>query len=487
MRMDDAYASGPKVFVVAAKADLTPYLLRTYDISSDTGAEEGSRECAVWEAGMATSAAPTYFPAVPLRSGVQLVDGGVIANNSVQMALKEATLQIPEWMGRSIGCIVSLGCGRQKSSVRSGGTTSGQAPGALDLVKLFREAATEVERTHQLMLTELRQPKPDHPSQDSKWWWKSGPDHPDPKLRGTLYARINPKVQYHSEIEMDTKVDEELDVLQHSAESWSGFADCAHERGTVRTNAGLYARELQQKLLPKAGQPGLRILSIDGGGIKGLIPAIVIQKIEKLCGDRPVHELFDLVCGTSTGGILALGTCVAKVPVAEMIDVYRNRATDIWTKERWRMPVIGTKYDPAFLKRVLKSAGSRSTSVVMTGVPEKRDQEGNVHYQMQVWRDDGQGQKTPGSRRTGFVWEVSKKYSHFRDLSDRLKNQVDAMWGKSSWPEASSFLEELNKSFPQRTRQKNTPKVVEQRKQVRWPSTALFHVERFDCSLPPPR
>eukprot|EP01047_Picozoa_sp_COSAG01_P043340 COSAG01_NODE_3842_length_5645_cov_314.103498_6_plen_97_part_00 len=96
----------------------------------------------------------------------------------------------------------------------------------------------------------------------------------------------------------------------------------------------------------------------------------------------------------------------------------------------------------------------------MTGIPEKRDQEGNVQYQMQIWRDDGQGQKTPGSRRTGFVWKVSKKYSHFRDLSDRVKHQVDAMGGKASWPEASSFLEELNKSFPQRTRQKNTPKVV---------------------------
>ena len=46
----------------------------------------------------------------------------------------------------------------------------------------------------------------------------------------------------------------------------------------------------------------LRILCIDGGGIKGLVPAVVIQRLEEICGNRPVHELFDLVCGTSTGG-----------------------------------------------------------------------------------------------------------------------------------------------------------------------------------------
>jgi predicted acylesterase/phospholipase RssA len=360
MRMDDPYESGPRVFVVAAKAeDLTPYLLRTYDMSSDTGAVKGSRECAVWEAGMATSAAPTYFPSVRLRSGVQLVDGGVAANNSVRLARQEATLQIPEWIGRSIGCIVSLGCGRQMPSVRSEGTMSGQALwGAIRLVKLFREAATETENTHQNMLAELGQPSP---TTDSKWWWKSGSDHPNHALRDTLYARINPEVQYPSEIEMDTKDDQELDALQRSAERWNGFADCVQER-----------EELKQKLLSRGAEPGLRILSIDGGGIKGLIPAIVIQKIEELCDGRPVHELFDLVCGTSTGGILALGTCVAKRPVAEMIDVYRNRATEIWTKRWSYVPAIGTgmcaKYEPAFLRSILQARTVRARVHVTNGI-----------------------------------------------------------------------------------------------------------------------
>jgi uncharacterized protein len=49
-----------------------------------------------------------------------------------------------------------------------------------------------------------------------------------------------------------------------------------------------------------------RVLAIDGGGIRGIIPAKVLIEVERLCG-APTHELFDLIAGTSTGGIIALG------------------------------------------------------------------------------------------------------------------------------------------------------------------------------------
>lgn len=49
-----------------------------------------------------------------------------------------------------------------------------------------------------------------------------------------------------------------------------------------------------------------RVLAIDGGGIRGLIPALVLHEFERRAG-RPVHELFDLVVGTSTGALLTLG------------------------------------------------------------------------------------------------------------------------------------------------------------------------------------
>jgi patatin-like phospholipase/acyl hydrolase len=50
----------------------------------------------------------------------------------------------------------------------------------------------------------------------------------------------------------------------------------------------------------------VKVLSIDGGGIRGLIPALVLAEVERRTGRR-IAEMVDLVAGTSTGGILACG------------------------------------------------------------------------------------------------------------------------------------------------------------------------------------
>lgn len=53
------------------------------------------------------------------------------------------------------------------------------------------------------------------------------------------------------------------------------------------------------------------ILSIDGGGMRGIVPAYIINRMDKLLKDagdqRPFYSYFDLVAGTSTGGLIALG------------------------------------------------------------------------------------------------------------------------------------------------------------------------------------
>ncbi len=50
----------------------------------------------------------------------------------------------------------------------------------------------------------------------------------------------------------------------------------------------------------------VKVLSIDGGGIRGIIPALVLAEIERQT-KRPACELFDLIAGTSAGGIITLG------------------------------------------------------------------------------------------------------------------------------------------------------------------------------------
>jgi len=56
--------------------------------------------------------------------------------------------------------------------------------------------------------------------------------------------------------------------------------------------------------------PPFKVLAIDGGGIRGIIPALILQEIENRT-QRLISDLFDMLAGTSTGGIIALGMTLA--------------------------------------------------------------------------------------------------------------------------------------------------------------------------------
>ncbi|WP_264731185.1 patatin-like phospholipase family protein [Wolbachia endosymbiont (group A) of Sphaerophoria taeniata] len=68
------------------------------------------------------------------------------------------------------------------------------------------------------------------------------------------------------------------------------------------------------------------ILSVDGGGIRGIIPAIILAEIEKRTRKR-VAEIFDLMAGTSTGGIVIAGLCKKDKPqysANDLVEFYRE-------------------------------------------------------------------------------------------------------------------------------------------------------------------
>lgn len=71
---------------------------------------------------------------------------------------------------------------------------------------------------------------------------------------------------------------------------------------------------------------GLRILSMDGGGMRGLATLAMLRKLEKGTGKR-VHELFDLICGTSTGGMLAVALAVKQLSLDECEEIYKTLGT----------------------------------------------------------------------------------------------------------------------------------------------------------------
>lgn len=79
--------------------------------------------------------------------------------------------------------------------------------------------------------------------------------------------------------------------------------------------------------------PKFRILSIDGGGTRGVIPATILDCISKDLNKHPI-ELFDLVAGTSTGGIISIGLAARKQPDV-LVDLYLTRSKEIFHDTGW--------------------------------------------------------------------------------------------------------------------------------------------------------
>jgi patatin-like phospholipase/acyl hydrolase len=90
-----------------------------------------------------------------------------------------------------------------------------------------------------------------------------------------------------------------------------------------------------------------KILSLDGGGIRGIIPALILAEIEKRTKKR-ISELFDLIAGTSTGGILALGMVkpagktkakkdVPAYSAEEAVALYEAQGSRIFARSPWRV------------------------------------------------------------------------------------------------------------------------------------------------------
>ncbi len=84
-----------------------------------------------------------------------------------------------------------------------------------------------------------------------------------------------------------------------------------------------------------------RILAIDGGGVRGIIPAMMIRELEKLTG-KSMAEQFDLIAGTSTGGFLTLLLTKpgqdgkALYSGQDIVDLYVNHSKDIFHRSGLR-------------------------------------------------------------------------------------------------------------------------------------------------------
>lgn len=78
-------------------------------------------------------------------------------------------------------------------------------------------------------------------------------------------------------------------------------------------------------------QPSYRILSLDGGGIRGVFPAAFLARLEEHL-DCPIGRYFDLIAGTSTGGIIAIGLGLG-LSAADILKLYVDQGPAIFDQE----------------------------------------------------------------------------------------------------------------------------------------------------------
>jgi patatin-like phospholipase/acyl hydrolase len=103
----------------------------------------------------------------------------------------------------------------------------------------------------------------------------------------------------------------------------------------------------------------MRVLAIDGGGIRGLIPALVLTEMERRA-ERRIFEMFDLIAGTSTGGILACALCAPDpLPASELVALYEEEGPKIFDRSLFQRiksadGVLDEKYDGSALDRALE-------------------------------------------------------------------------------------------------------------------------------------
>ncbi len=123
------------------------------------------------------------------------------------------------------------------------------------------------------------------------------------------------------------------------------------------------------KDLHLAGPGPKRILTLDGGGLKGILTLGYLEEMEQLLrrryGNDPDFRLcdyFDLIAGTSTGAIIA--ACLALgMSVSEVLEKYQSLGRDVFSKDLFRQGIIRARYDKERLETNLKSVFGTDTTM----------------------------------------------------------------------------------------------------------------------------
>mmetsp|Transcript_34993 Transcript_34993/g.138623 ORF Transcript_34993/g.138623 Transcript_34993/m.138623 type:complete len:705 (-) Transcript_34993:307-2421(-) len=145
--------------------------------------------------------------------------------------------------------------------------------------------------------------------------------------------------------------------LVKCVEHLSGGVKNGETEGTARSARRTLAILGVNSWTPRVpGQKGLRVLSIDGGGTRALMTFEALKHLKKITGCE-IHEMFDVIGGTSTGAIIAGALGVMKKPVEEVEALYRELITKIFAKHPLnssKMLFTRAYYDTSVFEQLLQ-------------------------------------------------------------------------------------------------------------------------------------
>ncbi|KAL6546732.1 Phospholipase A I [Orobanche minor] len=156
-------------------------------------------------------------------------------------------------------------------------------------------------------------------------------------------------------------------LLRLTAASESRVCKAAVRALAILGENEILRRAIKGRQVPKRG---LRMLTMDGGGMKGLATVKILKEIEKGTG-KQIHELFDLICGTSTGGMLAVALGIKLMSLEKCEEIYKELGKLVFAEPVPKENEAATWREK--LDQLYKSS-SQSFRVVVHGSKHSADQ-----------------------------------------------------------------------------------------------------------------
>lgn len=168
--------------------------------------------------------------------------------------------------------------------------------------------------------------------------------------------------------------------------------------------------------------PKRRILCIDGGGILGTYPAAFLAALEEHLQGRPIGSHFDLIAGTSTGGIIAIGLAMG-LRASDLLALYEERGPEIFGQGRGS--VVDFIYDKLRSARQLvmnKHDSDSLRSVLETKLRGKRIGDATTRLLIPAWNPVA---------RSVYIYKTAH---HKRLRTDYKASAVDAAMATAAAP-----------------------------------------------------